>query len=130
MIRGSCCCGAVAFELSSPPTMMGTCHCARCRKVGASTLVFVKRDTFRWIAGESEVTRYAPEPPYRYERCFCKRCGSALGEIFSAEETFPIAANVLDDDPGLSNSFHEFVSEKPAWHAIGDAAKQFEGHPK
>lgn len=35
MIRGSCCCGAISFALSEPPSMMGVCHCTRCRKVGA-----------------------------------------------------------------------------------------------
>ena len=44
MIEGSCCCGAVKFELQAPPTMMGACHCSRCRKAGASTIVFVKND--------------------------------------------------------------------------------------
>lgn len=45
--QGSCCCGAVAFELAKPPTMMATCHCARCRKLGASTFVSVRREAFR-----------------------------------------------------------------------------------
>jgi len=44
MINGSCCCGAVKFELLTQPLMMGTCHCSRCRKVGASTIVFVKKE--------------------------------------------------------------------------------------
>ena len=52
MLTGSCCCGAIQFTLSSPPTMMGTCHCTRCRKVGASTLVFVQREAFTLVAGE------------------------------------------------------------------------------
>jgi hypothetical protein len=62
-------------------------------------------------------------------RCFCKVCGTALGEIVSDQPNFPIAANALDADPGLRNRFHEFVAEKPAWYDICDTAKQFEGHP-
>jgi hypothetical protein len=83
MIRGSCCCGSINFELSAPPTMLGTCHCARCRKLGASTFVFVKKDSFRWIHGREFVARYEPEQPFKYVRCFCKKCGTALGEIDS-----------------------------------------------
>ncbi len=130
MIRGSCCCGTVKFELTSAPTMMGTCHCTRCRKVGASTLVFVRRETFKWIAGEGDVTRFAPAPPHRYERCFCRHCGTSLGEVFSAEGEFPVSAHALDDDPGVANAFHTFVAEKPAWSRIGDDARQFEGMPR
>lgn len=129
MIHGSCCCGAVAFTLSAPPTMMATCHCSRCRKVGASSFVFVRRDTFSWIAGEANVERYGPAAPYRFVRSFCRTCGTALGEIGSEAESFPIAAHCLDDDPQVRNRFHEFVAEKPAWYDICDDAKRFDHHP-
>lgn len=129
MIGGSCACGAIRFELTEPPTMMGTCHCSRCRKAGASTFVFVRRETFRWIEGREMVARYEPEAPFKYARCFCRRCGSALGEPDSAAESFPVAANCLDADPGVRNRFHEFVADKPAWYEICDDAKRFDGHP-
>ena len=128
-MQGSCCCGAVRFELASPPSMMGTCHCTRCRKVGASVIVFIRKDDLRWIAGRDQVQKYEPEPPHKYARCFCKVCGTSLGEILSDDDSFPIAANVLDDDPQVRNRFHEFVSEKPDWYEIADDAQQFEGHP-
>ena len=129
-IEGSCCCGAVRFELSAEPSMMGTCHCTRCRKVGASTLVFVRRDTLRWVQGQDQVRVYEPESPYTYRRCFCGTCGTSLGEILSQEDTFPIAANTLDTPIDLQNRFHEFVAEKPAWLGIADPAPQFPGHPR
>ncbi|WP_188747679.1 GFA family protein [Marinobacterium zhoushanense] len=129
MIKGSCCCGAVQFELTEAPSMMGTCHCSRCRKVGASTLVFVKSESFRIVEGRDKISTFKAEPPYKYNRCFCSVCGSALGEVFSKDETFPLAANCIDGDIGLKNKFHEFVSEKPTWLEIGDKAKQFDEHP-
>jgi hypothetical protein len=128
-IPGSCACGAIRFELSESPGMMAACHCTRCRKVGAGTFVFVRRDTFRWIAGEELVTRYVPDPPYHYTRNFCSRCGTSLGEAGADADSFPIAADALDADPGIGIKFHEFVAEKPAWVRICDDAKQFDGHP-
>lgn len=129
MIRGSCCCGRVRFELTAAPKMMGTCHCARCRKAGAGVFVLVDRSTLRWIQGREDVARYAPEPPFIYGRCFCRHCGASLGEIDSEADTFPINAHVLDDDPQVRNRFHEFVAAKPAWYEICDDARQFPGHP-
>ncbi|KIC19139.1 GFA family protein [Leisingera sp. ANG-DT] len=129
MIEGSCCCGAVRFELLAQPALMGTCHCSRCRKAGASTIVFVKKKDLHWVAGKEEVALYQPAPPYKYGRCFCRICGSSLGEILSEEESFPVAANALDGALEVANSFHEFVSEKPGWYEICDGAKQSEGHP-
>jgi hypothetical protein len=129
MIRGSCCCGAIQFELLAAPTMMGTCHCSRCRKVGASTFVFVKKESLRWLRGREFIARFEPEAPYKYARCFCRKCGTALGEIDSTQESFPISANCLDDDPVVRNRFHEFVGSKPSWYEICDDAKQFQEHP-
>ena len=126
MIRGSCSCGAVKFELSSEPEMMGTCHCSVCRKIGASTMVFVTKDSFHWVQGRELISRYESGI---YTRCFCQKCGTALGEIESQEDSFPIAANCLDDDPVVRNRFHEYVSSKPTWYEICDNAKQFPEHP-
>lgn len=129
MISGSCCCGSVKFTLLNQPSMMGTCHCSRCRKVGASAIVFVKKTDLVWIQGKEHVACFQPKPPYKYERCFCRICGTSLGEILSESESFPIAANTLDSALDVKNSLHEFVDEKPAWYEICDDAKQSDGHP-
>ncbi|MVF12245.1 GFA family protein [Ketobacter sp. MCCC 1A13808] len=129
MMKGSCCCGAVQFELTEMPSMMGMCHCSRCRKVGASALAFVKSDKFHITAGRDKISVYKAVSPYKYDRCFCSVCGSALGEVFSKMESFPIHANCIDGDIEIENLFHEFVSEKPGWFKIGDNAKQFDEHP-
>jgi len=129
MIKGSCCCGAITFSLDAQPEMMGACHCSRCRKVGAGNMVFVKAKNFHWISGKEKVATYVPEEGYKYHRSFCSSCGTALGEILSEEDSFPISAHVIDDALDARNSFHEFVSEKPDWVVIGDDAKQFEEHP-
>lgn len=129
MLNGSCCCGAIKFTLSSPPSMMGTCHCSRCRKIGASTFVFVKREAFKLECGAEFIATFQPESPYKYNRCFCSHCGTALGEITSTEESFPVAANCFDDKLDMTNLFHEFVKEKPDWYGICDQARQFMEHP-
>ncbi|WP_151718231.1 GFA family protein [Gemmobacter serpentinus] len=129
MYAASCCSGAVAFTASGPPTMMGTCHCSRCRKLGASTIAFVRRDDLHWQRGQEHVAQYQPEAPYTYARCFCRLCGTALGEILSQADSFPIPANVFDGDIGLPNQFHVYVSEKPEWSVICDGAPQYATAP-
>ena len=129
MLEGSCCCGNVRFTLSRQPSMMATCHCSRCRKVGAATFVFAQRDSFALVSGADSIATYEPEAGYRYARSFCSRCGSALGEMVGEEENFPIPANLFDTPLELGVRFHEFVAEKPDWLPICDDAKQFERHP-
>lgn len=129
MLRGSCCCGAVRFALSEPPIMLGTCHCTRCRKVGASAMVFVRRESFQLLAGADAIVTYKPPAPYKYNRCFCSHCGTALGEVTAESDAFTVAANCFDDELSLVNRFHAFVKEKPNWYGICDEAKQFPDHP-
>ncbi len=109
--------------------MMGTCHCSRCRKVGASTIVFVRKQDLTWLQGKEHVVLYRPQAPHKYGRCFCGICGTSLGEILSQEDSFPIAANALDTEFGLRNQFHEFVADKPGWYEICDEAPRSDGHP-
>ncbi len=84
----------------------------------------------KWISGKDCVQVFEPVAPYIYSRCFCKICGTSLGEILSAEDSFPIAANTLDGDLDLVNQLHEFVGEKPSWYEICDDAPQNVGHPE
>lgn len=129
MFQGSCLCGTVKFEILGQPKMVGTCHCNRCRKAGASAIAFVQAGDVVWHHGKENVVQYLPEAPYKYSRCFCKTCGTALGEILSVEASFPIPLNVLDGQTGLKNQFHVFTAEKPDWYDICDDAPKYEGNP-
>ncbi|GAB5463600.1 MAG: hypothetical protein HoeaKO_36910 [Hoeflea alexandrii] len=97
--------------------------------MGASTIVFVRKDDLKWIEGQEHVQLFEPVSPHIYGRCFCRICGTSLGEILSDAESFPIAANALDTELTVRNSLHEFVDEKPSWYEICDEAKQSVGNP-
>lgn len=129
VIRGSCLCGGVRFELTAPPLWMSRCHCSRCRKAGAGPVVAVRARDFRWLAGEELVARYTPDPSYTLVRCFCRICGTPLGEPGTNERGFPIAASALDDDPGVRLALHEYVAEKPDWVELHDDLPKFPGSP-
>ncbi len=126
-LAGSCACGSVAFRLTRRPMLMGTCHCATCRKTGSGTIAFVRRDALVLTAGQELIATDASRPLHGQPRCFCTRCGSALGGITSTHHEFPLPANLFSDDLRLRNGFHQFVSEKPAWQEICDGALQFPG---
>lgn len=116
-IKGSCVCGAVQFAIDGRPGAMGTCHCSRCRKLGTSTIVFVQREQFHLLRGESQIRTLKPTEQFSYVRSFCGQCGTSLGEPMSPQDSFPINAQCLDDDPGVRNEMHEFVNDKPCWAA-------------
>ncbi len=62
MVRGSCLCGAVRFEITGETTKIGMCHCSKCRKVsGAASNPLIDS-----LLRRGNVTIGAPNPPDLY----------------------------------------------------------------
>ncbi len=129
MIRGSCLCGAVAFEITGIPRSLTYCHCSRCRKAeGVFAAVLIgDADDFTLVRGAAGIARLKPVPPWTHARAFCLHCGSALGEMQTGD-IYVIAASALDDDPGLRPTAHLNVASKPAWYEIDDGLKKYDGN--
>lgn len=132
MIRGSCLCGGVTFEIAHASGPFELCHCSRCRKASGSAFVAglgVLRDEFRLINGRELIRKYeAPvrDTPPGYRTCFCGRCGSPVPDPDAADPWLEIPAGVLDDDPRLRPDKHIFVEFKSPWFAITDALPQLD----
>jgi len=127
MLRGSCLCGGVRYEISGPLSYPLNCHCSMCRKAHGAAFrsrARVKADDFRWTQGAELVTYY--ESSRGNHRGFCRVCGSPLLSRFDHDPRFyglPLGA--LDDDPGLKPGFHVFVAYKAPWYDITDELPQF-----
>jgi hypothetical protein len=130
MIRGSCLCGGVRFELDRPVGPFELCHCSRCRKASGSAFVAglgVRVEDFRLRAGADLIRRYEVpivESPPPYCVAFCSRCGSPVPDPPSGTSWFEIPAGLLEDDPELRPDRHIFVECKSAWFPIEDALPQ------
>ncbi len=130
MLRGSCLCGSVRFELDRAVGPFELCHCSRCRKASGSAFVAglgVRVEDFRLLAGAELIRTYeAPirEQPPPYRVAFCTRCGSPVPDPPSGATWFEIPAGLLDDDPELRPDRHIFVECKSPWFAIADALPQ------
>ena len=130
MIRGSCLCGGIRFEIDRTNGPFELCHCPRCRKASGSAFVSglgVRVEDFRLLAGAELVRTWeAPlrehPPPYRV--AFCGRCGSPAPSPPDDADWFEIPAGLLEDDPGLRPDKHIFVECSSAWFAITDALPQ------
>ena len=130
MVKGSCLCGGVRYEIDGEIGPMAHCYCSMCRKQhGASfvTFVGVKTSDFRWVKGEDLVARYRSSPGL--ERGFCRTCGSNLPVPDAAGEMFFLPAGTLDDDPGVRPAAHIFVASKAPWVVIEDDCPQFDEYP-
>jgi len=127
MLRGSCLCGGIRYEINGPLFGALNCHCSMCRKAhGAAfrTRASVKTTDFRWLQGEDLVTYY--ESSAGNHRGFCKVCGSPILSRFDFDPAvYGLPFGALDDDPGKKPKFHVFVADKAPWHDITDNLPQY-----
>ena len=132
MIRGSCLCGAVQFEIAKAVRPFELCHCSRCRKVSGSAFIAaigVLREDFRFLQGEGIIRTYeAPlrESPPPYRTSFCGQCGCPVPAPNPDAPFFEIAAGALDDDPQLRPDRHIMVEHKSSWFEIRDELPQLD----
>lgn len=130
MIRGSCLCSSVKFQISGDVIELGICHCSQCRKAyGAAfgSVAVVAREDFSYIGGEDLVRSFAQSA--RVNRYFCGRCGSPLPMVEAWDPLVGIPAGLLDDEPGVSASSHIFVGSRAPWWEISDSLPQHETWP-
>jgi hypothetical protein len=126
VIRGSCLCQAIRYEIRGPVVHMAHCHCSMCRRwhgTAFGTYAIVKRPGLHWIAGEELLTKFASSDGV--ERGFCSRCGSKLTwESKQRPQFVELCAGALDDDPGVRPADHIWVASKAPWHEITDPLPQ------
>jgi hypothetical protein len=129
MVRASCLCGAVTWEVAESLQIMSHCHCSRCRKthgVAFATYVATPAEGFG-LHGADDVVRWESSPGF--VRCFCRRCGSVVPGDPVDGQMFVPAGNFLDD-PGARPLAHIFVASKAPWYEIRDQLPRFDAYPE
>lgn len=131
MIRGSCLCGSIRYEINGALGPASHCHCTMCRKAHGSafgTYSRVQRKDFTLLSGEADIASYLSSPGV--SRTFCRSCGSTLQFVRATRpDTFALALGTLDDDPGIRPVMHIHIEGKAPWFDIGDGLPQHVGHP-
>ena len=130
MLKGSCACGQVHYEirgaLIGPVTY---CHCWRCRKHSGSsfgTTAGVQADTLVFVAGRELLRSWESSPGVH--RFFAGCCGSP---IYKRQDAMPdvlgFRLGTLDTDPASKAELHFMVGSKAPWVEIDDGLRQEPG---
>jgi hypothetical protein len=99
VMKGSCLCGAVKYEVRGSVRPVVVCHCSQCRKssgyYGAATQalqedVTISDSTLKWFRSSEKA-----------ERGFCINCGSNLFWRRFQSEHISIWAGTIDGPSGL-----------------------------
>ena len=131
MISGHCECKRVRFEVDGDIEEFSHCHCSQCRRLHGTayaTFAAVRRESFRYVSGDSDTSKYASSE--YYDRVFCSNCGSNIMAVPGREpEIFYLSMGAIENDPPRPPGFHIHVGSKASWHEITDDLPQFETQP-
>ena len=131
MLKGSCLCSGVRYEIDGALSGALNCHCSMCRKAHGAAFrsrARVGAADFRWVAGVDLITWFESSPGTR--RGFCKVCGTPMLSRFDDHPShYGLPLGALDDDPGVKPTLHVHVASKAPWYDITDGLPQFPGLP-
>lgn len=132
VLRGSCLCGVIDFEVRTSITSVHNCHCSRCRKARAAahtTNGFTAMDGVVFLHGEDQLKTYKLPSAQFFTQVFCSRCGSGMPRLDVNRAIAIIPFGSLDDDPGRGADDHIFTGSMAAWYTIEDDLPVFEEYP-
>lgn len=130
VIRGSCLCRGVRWEVSGTVNLMSHCHCSMCRKThGAAfaTYVAARQSDYRLVRGQDLIVSYRSST--NHFRYFCSVCGSSLPVSDPSSKRVFIPAGCLEDDPQTRPLAHIFVASKAPWYELTDKLPRFDAYP-
>ena len=98
MLKGSCHCGKIAFEVEGEPKDGMACNCSICQRKG-SLMWFVPRDALKLLTPANAMSTYTFNK-HVIQHHFCLRCGCAPfgeGKDPKGNPTGAINVRCLDD---------------------------------
>ena len=131
MLKGSCLCGAVAYEAGELLGPIGHCHCKTCRKAHSAafaTTSRVSRESFRWLSGQAFLGSYESSPGKN--RHFCTRCGTHLIAEWDGQDSVILRLGSLDTDPQAMPQGHIWTDHAVPWLAYGPELPHFATTPQ
>jgi len=130
MLKGSCLCGAVAFQVEEIPGKVFNCHCTQCRKshgAAFATQAFADGSTLKFVKGEDKLKEYSGHGGVR---AFCNECGSRLMNYAPDKSLYlSVAMSSLDTHYQAKPIAHAFVAYKAPWHTPADDIPAFDEMP-
>lgn len=123
LVKGSCLCGAIEYEVELIPDKIFNCHCSKCRKAhGAAfaTLAFAKGED---VLAEHKVKRGT--------RAFCSNCGLRLmNYVPDKNEYLSVTLACVDTGLDVGPVSHVFTGSKASWYEPSDDIPSFKALPR
>ena len=133
VVRGSCLCGGIDFEVIEPFKKFYNCHCQRCRRARAAAFTtngFTSDQGVKYLKGEKHLASYKVPNAKYFTQVFCDICGSGMPRIDNERHLTVVPLGSLDDDPGQTAKDHIYTASKAEWYSLAGAESTFDEMPK
>jgi hypothetical protein len=131
LLKGSCLCGLVTYQVPDSFEYSFFCHCSDCRRTtGAAAKPFaaIRSDRLALTSGGDRIMRYSDGDGPNHN-AHCEKCGSLLYSLVRDGAYLHITLGTLIDPPAIRPSAHIFAGSKAPWDEICDGLPQFDGFP-
>lgn len=122
VLRASCLCGGVRFEVTEEFSRVTQCHCTNCKRISGGTGTVSGRantDAIRILAGESLLSTF--QPAEGTAKTFCSVCGSNLfGGGWPESEMTSVRLSAIDSPFDRKPESHTFVRSVAPWEVLPD----------
>ncbi len=125
ILRGSCLCGLVGYQVEDQFRYALNCHCSQCRRAtGAAFKPFagIESARFNISSGAEVLLIYGGDQAHDGH---CGKCGSLLYSLVRKAAFVHVTLGSLIDVPTIRPSAHIFVGSKAPWYSITDDLPQY-----
>ncbi len=123
ILKGSCLCGAVKYQVTGEPKRFYHCHCSRCRKVtgtGHASNMFFQPGVLKWLGGEEQVRTFKVPEAKRFTNSFCTTCGSRLPRQAQGSDVVLVPGGSLDEEAPIRPQARIFTGSRASWSCMDE----------
>lgn len=132
-LSGGCLCGAVRYQSTADPKLVGHCYCVDCRKASGTdhgTHLVTPEDGFT-VSGEVKFYDHPADSGNIVSRGFCPQCGSAIYSKNSAMAGVVfVRASSLDDLEVAKPQVIVYASRAASWSQFDPNLPSFPEMPE
>ncbi|WP_171126870.1 MULTISPECIES: GFA family protein [unclassified Ruegeria] len=129
MIKGKCGCGAVTYQMTTPPMFVHCCHCNECqRQTGAAYVLNAIIEADR-VQLEGPITEHELSTPSGKGQIItrCKNCGVAVFSSYMIRlgKLKYVRVGTLDNPDQCPPDAQIFTNSKQAWVPLSEEIPAF-----
>jgi hypothetical protein len=129
---GSCFCGAVKYQLESPPMFVNCCHCTECRRQTSSAFAInavIETNRITLLEGEPVAVTVPSESGRPHDIYRCPVCHTALWSDYGRRPGLRfVRVATLDDPNAFPPQAHIFTRSKLRWVHLPKGVPAFEAY--